>query len=257
MTTETSSKPNRPLDGRATLVTGGSRGIGRAIVERLARDGARVVFNYARDEKAAEEVAAGVVAGGGEAHAVRADFAEPAGVRELLERATELLGGDLDILVNNAVLPFMPTPIVDIDDETYDALLTVNLKAPFLTIRHAARTMRDGGRIINISTLNTVRPAPGISLYAASKGGLEQLTAVAAAELGPRGITVNTVSPGATETDLLRDTNPPENLELITRLTPLRRLGEPADVADVVAFLAGPDARWLTGQNLRATGGLG
>jgi 3-oxoacyl-[acyl-carrier protein] reductase len=116
--------------------------------------------------------------------------------------------------------------------------------------------MRDGGRIVNISTLNTVMPAPGIALYAASKGAVEQFTAVAARELGSRGITVNTVSPGATDTDLLRSTNPEEALRTVVGMTPLGRLGQPADIADVVAFLAGPDARWLTGQNIHATGGI-
>jgi 3-oxoacyl-[acyl-carrier protein] reductase len=116
--------------------------------------------------------------------------------------------------------------------------------------------MRQGGSIINISTVNTVRPAPGITPYAASKGAMEQLTAVAAHELGPHGITVNTVSPGATDTDLLRATNPAERLETVAAMTPLGRLGHPSDVADVVAFLAGPDSRWITGQNIRASGGI-
>jgi 3-oxoacyl-[acyl-carrier protein] reductase len=123
-------------------------------------------------------------------------------------------------------------------------------------MQHAGRTLRDNGRIINISTLNTVLPAPGIALYAASKAAVEQFTAVAAREFGPRGITVNTVSPGATETDLLYSANTPASLERAVTLTALGRLGRPADIANVVAFLAGPDSQWITGQNLRATGGL-
>ncbi|MGK5531672.1 SDR family oxidoreductase [Streptomyces sp. URMC 129] len=244
------------LDGKAAVVTGGSRGIGRAIVERLARDGAHVVFSYAASAAHAEEVERAVGKAGGTAHAVAADFREPATAERLMERAEHLLGG-LDVLVNNAVLPFTPTRLADTDEKQYDEAMAANAKAVFLTMRYAARRMRDGGRIVGISSLNTARPGPGIGTYAASKGALEQLCAVAAVELGGRGITVNVVSPGATDTDLLRGTNPPEALERVSGLTPLGRLGRPADVADVVAFLAGPDARWLTGQNLRATGGLG
>jgi 3-oxoacyl-[acyl-carrier protein] reductase len=127
-----------------------------------------------------------------------------------------------------------------------------------MLMRDAARRMRDGGRIINISTLNTVLISPGTTAYAASKAALELMTRVAAAELGGRGITVNSVSPGATDTDMFRTANPAEGTyERVAAMTPLGRIGQPADVASVVAFLAGPDGRWLTGQNLRASGGLG
>ncbi|WP_052849748.1 SDR family oxidoreductase [Streptomyces avicenniae] len=247
---------SHPLKGKAAVVTGGSRGIGRAVVERLARDGAEVVFSYARAADRAAEVTDAVAAAGGTAHAVPADFTDPRAAARLMERADGLLGG-LDILVNNAAASFSPTPLADTEEDAFDAMLAVNLKAAFVTLRHAARTMRAGGRIVTISTLNTARPAPGIGPYVAGKGALEQLTGVAALELGGRGITVNTVSPGATDTDLLRSANPAAALERVPGLTPLGRLGEPADIADVVAFLAGPDGRWVTGQNLRVTGGLG
>ncbi|ARF82745.1 glucose 1-dehydrogenase [Kitasatospora aureofaciens] len=244
------------VEGKAAVVTGGSRGIGRAIVERLAREGADVVLGYANDRAAAEAVVGAVAAAGGRAWAVRADLGESGAAEQLMAAAEERLGG-LDILVNNAAKSFTPTPLADLDDAAFDAVLSVNTRAVLATVRYAARRMRDSGRIVNISSVNTARAVPGIGAYAASKGAVEQLTAVAAAELGPRGITVNTVSPGATDTDLLRGTNPPEALERVAGLTPLRRLGQPEDIADVVAFLAGPDARWITGQNLRATGGLG
>ncbi|MFB7761661.1 SDR family NAD(P)-dependent oxidoreductase [Streptomyces xiamenensis] len=245
------------LQGKTAVVTGGSRGIGRAVVERLARDGAHVVFNYARSEAAAAEVVAAVQRSGGpgSAHGVLLDLTSPGAAEELLDQATRLHSTP-EIIVNNAALSFPPTPLAETDPAAFDAVMTVNTTAVFRTLRHAARHMPDGGRIISVSSLNTTRPAPGIAAYAASKGALEQLTAVAAQELGPRGITVNTVSPGATETDMLRGTNPPEALEHVAALTPLRRLGTPADVADVIAFLAGPDGRWITGQNLHATGGL-
>jgi 3-oxoacyl-[acyl-carrier protein] reductase len=140
--------------------------------------------------------------------------------------------------------------------EEFDRVLTVNTKVPLLAMRAAAERMGPGGRIVNLSTLNTVVPAPRHLLYTMSKGALEQATAVASRELGPRGITVNTVSPGAVATDMLRSVNPPEALTQIAALTALQRLGEPDDIAAVVAWLAGPDAGWVTGQNIRATGGL-
>ena len=242
------------LDGRAALVTGGSRGIGRAIVRRLAADGAAVVFTYVENERAADEVVAQVKTDGGEVRAVRADQADIAGLPALFAAAAEPTGG-LDVLVNNAAVNLVQ-PIVDTDEEDFDRLIAVNAKGPFFAIREAGQVLRDGGRIISISTLNTAVPAPANALYIATKAMLEQFTAVAAREFGARGITVNCVSPGATDTDLLRSSNPPGVFEGVKAMTALGRLGEPSDIADVVAFLAGPDSRWITGQNLRVTGGL-
>ncbi len=241
--------------GMTAVVTGGSRGIGRAIVERLCRDGADVVFNYATSEEAAADVVRAVEADGGKVRAVCLDLKEPDAPERLMEAAQAHLGG-LDILVNNAAVAFSPAPLAQTEVEVFDSVIAVNARPVFLTMRYAARQMRDGGRIVNISTMNTVRPVPGIGPYAASKGAVEQLTAVAARELGPRGITVNTVSPGATDTEMLRSANPPEALQAVAGMTPLGRLGKASDVAAVVAFLAGPEGRWITGQNLRATGGL-
>jgi 3-oxoacyl-[acyl-carrier protein] reductase len=235
------------LTGKTAVVTGGSRGIGRAIVRRLARDGARVVFSYRQDKAAADALAQEA----GDAVAVRADQEDPLSIEALFEP----VAGGLDILVNNAAIN-PHAPIHDITPELFDRVMAVNAKFPLLAMRHAEPLLRDGGRIINISTLNTAVPGPGIALYCASKAALEQFTKVAAREFGSRGITVNTVSPGATDTDLLRASNPPEALERTAALTALGRLGQPADIADVVAFLAGPDARWITGQNIQATGGL-
>ncbi|AXK34078.1 SDR family NAD(P)-dependent oxidoreductase [Streptomyces armeniacus] len=246
------------FNGKGAVVTGGTRGIGRGIVERLAAEGATVLFNYARSAEAAADVerAAAGGAAGGKAYGVRIDLARQGAAGELMAAADEVLDG-LDILVNNAAAEFAPTPLADTDEELYDTVMTVNARSTFLTMRHAARTMRDNGRIINISTLNTTRPAPGNAPYVASKGAVEQLTKVAAVELGPRGITVNAVCPGATDTDLLRGTNPADALEQVVRITPLGRLGQPDDIAAVVAMLAGPDGRWLTGQIIHATGGIG
>jgi 3-oxoacyl-[acyl-carrier protein] reductase len=235
------------LVGKTAVVTGGTRGIGRAIVQRLARDGARVVFSYRQNKDAADALAQEL----GNTVAVRADQEDPSSIELLFEP----VGDGLDILVNNAAINPI-APIRDITPEQFDHAMAVNAKFPLLAMQRAEPLLRDGGRIINISTLNTALPGPGIALYCASKAALEQLTKIAAREFGPRGITVNTVSPGATDTDLLRSSNPPEALERSAALSPLGRLGTPADIADVVAFLAGPEARWITGQNIRATGGL-
>jgi 3-oxoacyl-[acyl-carrier protein] reductase len=247
---------DRPLSGKCAVVTGGSRGIGRAVVERLARDGATVVFGYARRAEVAGDVERAVAEAGGHAYGVRADLAEPDAIATLFTGAARHLEG-LDILVNNAAAGFAPTVLAEVSDVDYDRMMAINTRSVFLALRHAARHMRDGGRIVNLSSLNTALASPGAGVYSASKGAVEQLSAVAAKELGARGITVNAVSPGATDTDLLRQTNSPAALEMMVRMTPLGRLGQPADVADVIAFLIGPDGRWVTGQNVRVGGGMG
>ncbi|MEU4244157.1 SDR family oxidoreductase [Actinoplanes sp. NPDC026619] len=230
------------LSGKTAVVTGGSRGIGRAIVRRLAAAGAHVVFTYAHDKPA--DPVPGTVG-------VRADQADLGNLGAIFEQ----VGGRLDILVNNAGA-VSQTPIAELTVEEIDRVFTVNFRFPLLAVQAAIPLLRDGGRIVNISTLNTVAAAPGLTLYCASKAALEQLTAVAARELGPRGITVNTVSPGATDTDLLRAENTEESLAKGAELAALGRLGTPDDIAAVVAFLVSADGGWITGQNIRATGGL-
>jgi 3-oxoacyl-[acyl-carrier protein] reductase len=235
------------LTGKTAVVTGGSRGIGRAIVERLAKDGAAVVFAYrSRDDEAreVEKAAPG-------SRAVKVDLAQPGAVDRLFEGVDEL-----DILVNNAAADFRPTPITEVTEAEFDRVVAVNVKAVYFAIQYAARHMRDNGRIINISTLNTTMAAPGAALYGGTKGAIEQIGHAVSREIGLRGITVNAVSPGATDTELLRSTNSPEQLATLNAFTPLGRIGEPADIADIVAFLAGPDSRWITGQNIHAGGGL-
>jgi 3-oxoacyl-[acyl-carrier protein] reductase len=234
------------LTGKTALVTGGSRGIGRAVAQRLAADGARVVFTYHSSKDAADALAAEIGA-----VAVRCDQAD----LETLPAIFEPVRDGLDILVNNAGVS-LSKPIAELTPDDYDRVLTINTKFPLFALQAAIPLLRDGGRVIGISSLNTVVAAPGAALYCASKAALEQITAVAARELGPRGITVNTVSPGATDTDMLHSANSAEALQQTVAFTALQRLGRPADVAAVVAFLAGPDAAWITGQNLRATGGL-
>ncbi|GLY04622.1 SDR family oxidoreductase [Actinoplanes sp. NBRC 101535] len=237
-----------PLAGRVALVTGGSRGIGTAIVRRLAADGARVVFTYRESSQAAAELAAEI----GDGVAVRCDQADLGTLPAMFDPVRD---SGLDILVLNAAVADR-TPIGELTTDHYERVMTINATFPLFAIREAIPLLRDGGRIVTVSSLNTVVAAPGLALYCGSKGALEQFTRVASRELGPRGITVNTVSSGATDTDMLRATNPPELLAVTSSVTALGRLGTPADIAAVVAFLCSPDGAWLTGQNLRATGGL-
>jgi len=242
------------LTGKGALVTGGSRGIGRAIVRRLAADGAAVVFSYRHDETAAKAVAGEVAEAGGRALPVRADQGSLDDLRRLAQEAGDFLDG-LDIVVINAA-GGLPGLIREVTEDDYDRFMAVHAKGPFFLIQHAGRALRDGGRIISISTLNTRLHPPGGALYTGAKGALEHFTKVAALEFGGRGITANIVSPGATDTELLRAANPGATFDDEVARTALRRLGQPEDIAAVVAFLAGPDSSWISGQNLPADGGL-
>ena len=243
----------RPLDGRVAIVTGGSRGIGRGITERLLRDGAVVVIGFKERADAARKVVVRAQAAHGRAYAVRCDLSLLDGVRELFAEARELAGG-LDILVNSAAVMHR-AKFADTTEEIFDATMAVNVKGVFFAIQEAAHRMREGGRIVNISSAATALAHPSQAAYSASKASVEQLTRVAAKELAGRGITVNSVSPGAVETEEVSATVSPQVLQQWRRSSGFGRLGRPQDIADVVGFLAGPDARWLTGQNLRATGG--
>jgi 3-oxoacyl-[acyl-carrier protein] reductase len=240
------------LDGKVALVTGASRGIGRAIAERLARDGATVVVNYARSADAAQEVVAAIEARGGKAAAARADASRVEDVRRLVRGTVERFGR-LDILVNNAGTAIYK-PLVEATEEDFDETFALNARGTFFTMQEAARCMTDGGRIISLSSGGTVAGAPSASFYAGSKAAVEQFTKALAKEIGGRGITVNAVSPGFTDTDMLGDN--PQFKELGAQLSPLGRLGKPEDVADVVGFLASGEARWVTGQNVQAGGGV-
>jgi 3-oxoacyl-[acyl-carrier protein] reductase len=242
------------LDGKVALVTGASRGIGRAIAERLGRDGASVVVNYSGNAEAAREAVAAVEAAGGRAVAVRADVGRVAEVEALFDETVRHFGR-LDILVNNAGIMFNK-PLADVTEEEYDRIFAVNVKGTFFACRQAARRMAEGGRIVNFSSSTTALMLPTYSAYVATKGAVEQLSHVLAKELGPRRITVNVVSPGPTDTELFGQGKSEEDKRRSAQMAALGRLGQPGDIADVVAFLASDEARWITGQNIRANGGL-
>jgi 3-oxoacyl-[acyl-carrier protein] reductase len=243
------------VTGKVAVVTGASRGIGRAVAERFARDGARVVVNYARSGDQAEQVVAGIRERGGEAIAVQADMGRPEQIAQLFEQTTERFGR-LDVLVNNAGA-YDAHRLVRSDEAHYAALFDVNVRGVLLASREAARRFGEtGGRIINISSGAARAAVPGGAVYAASKAAVEALTRCHAAELGPRGITVNAVAPGFTESDMLDVALPAEARGGMIALTALGRLGRPEDIADVVAFLTSDDARWITGETIGASGGL-
>ncbi|GAA2465469.1 glucose 1-dehydrogenase [Streptomyces macrosporus] len=245
------------LTGRTALVTGGSRGIGRAVAERLGRDGARVGVHYGRDETAAKETVAAIEAAGGSAFAIRAELGVP-GDAEALWEAFDREADGLDILVNNAGITGRREPLSGVTPEDFDRVFAVNAKAPFFVTRLALERLRDGGRIVNISTGLTHGAAePSLIAYSMTKGALDVFTLTLAKELGPRGITVNAVAPGVVDTDMNADwlRGDEEVLRRTAAQSPLGRVGEPRDIADVVAFLASDDSRWVTGQWLDATGG--
>lgn len=238
------------LDGKIAIVTGSSSGIGRAIAERLAREGAIVVVNYTKRAELARQVVSGIQAKGGRAVSVPADMSRVSEARRLVTD-THAQFGRLDILVNNAG-KFLPKLAVDTTETEFDQVMTLHAKGPFFAMQEAAKVMRDGGRIVNVSTAGTHMPFYGAAAHLGSKAALEQFTKGLALELAPRGITVNCVSPGITDTGVLTD----EYRQFGMQLSPFKRLGQPEDVADVVAFLVSEQARWLTGQNLQAGGGI-
>jgi 3-oxoacyl-[acyl-carrier protein] reductase len=239
---------------RSAIVTGASKGIGAAIASRLAADGIAVVVNYVRGRDAAEAVVSGITSAGGHAIAVGADIAQPSGIATLFDAAEAAFGG-VDILVNNAGIMKLG-PIAEIDDQTFDQQIATNVSGVFRGMREAARRMRDGGRIISFSSSVVGLYQPGYGVYAATKAAVEALTHILAKELGRRGITVNAVAPGPVATELFLGDKSAEQVSAIEKMNPLGRLGQPEDIARVIAFLAGPDAGWINGQVIRANGGV-
>lgn len=244
------------LTGKTALVTGGSRGIGRGIAERLGRDGARVAVHYNGNAEAAEKTVATIEAAGGSAFAIQAELGVP-GDAAALWAAFDRHADGVDILVNNAGIDGIREPIAGTDEAAFDRVFAVNTKAPFFITKLGLERMRDGGRIVNISTgLTRGSAMPQLLAYTMTKGAIDVFTATLAKEVGARGITVNAVAPGVIDTDMNAGwLHNPEATAMITEASPLRRLGQSADIADVVGFVVSDDARWVTGQWIDATGG--
>lgn len=245
---------NTQATQRIALVTGGSRGIGAAIVRRLARDGHAVAINYASSAAEAEALADEIRAAGGRALAVRADVSRADQVRAMFDEVEAGLGR-IDVLVNSAGILKM-VPLAETSDELYEQTFGINTRGTFNTLREAATRLADGGSIVNVSSTTIALNLPNYSVYIASKAAVESLTQVFAKELRGRRITVNAVAPGPVATDLFLNGKSPELIEHYAKMPPLERLGQPDDIANVVSFLAGPEAGWVNGQILRANGGV-
>jgi len=248
----------KKLEGKVALVTGAARGIGAAIAERLAVDGASVAINYETSKDDAEALAERIRGNGGNAKAIHADIGNPSQAKAFVDAAVKEFGR-LDILVNSAG-KFHIGPIATVDEADVRSQFAVNVDGPiFATQAAASHFSTEGGRVINASSIAATHPLPGLSVYSATKAALDALTRVWAAELGPRGVTVNAVAPGLVDTAMLRAATARMGEEAVKGMvarTPLGRLGTTSDVADVVAFLASPDARWVTGQVVEASGGI-
>ncbi|MGW3290611.1 SDR family oxidoreductase [Streptomyces sp. NPDC001002] len=251
------------LEGKTALVTGGSRGIGRAIAQRLGRDGATVAVAYAREETAADEVVERIRKDGGRAFPLHAELGRHGDATALwaafdAQVDAHAPNGGVDIIVNNAGIG-RSSALASLTEDAFDAVFAVNVRAPFFIVQQGLERLRDGGRIINISSGAARLAMPEIIAYGATKGALDTFTLNLAKELGPRGITANSVAPGIIDTDVnaswLRG-NPQAEAHAAS-LAALGRVGRPEDVADIVAFLASDDARWVTGRVIDATGGSG
>ena len=242
------------LHEKVAIVTGSSRGIGAEIAMLLARAGAKVVVNYAHNQRAADDVCMKITQAGGKCVAVRADVSDSRDVKRLFDAAIENFGR-IDILVNNAgILIFKK--IAEVTDEEFERILNINLKSIFYTLREAAGRLADNGRIVNISSTVTRLMLPKYGPYAATKGAVEQLTRIFAREIGERGITVNSVSPGPVYTELFRAGKTAEDIQRMSDLSSLGRIGEVDDIAHIVLFLVSEEARWITGQDIGANGGI-
>jgi 3-oxoacyl-[acyl-carrier protein] reductase len=241
------------LAGKTALVTGAATGIGKAIADALAAAGVRVVVNHPHTPEPAAAAVAEIAAAGGSALAVAADVSSRAEYQAMVE---QLLGeyGRWDVLVNNAAVA-VTKPFPQVTEEEFDRSFAVNVKGVFHGLQLAWEHLADGGRIITISSSTTALMLPGYAVYDATKGAVEQFTHILAKEFGPRGITVNAVSPGATETETYRLGKSEQFLASLEAMSAFGRLGQPAEIAAVVAFLASDAAGWVTAQNLRVNGG--
>lgn len=259
-TTQTpSANSSTPLTGKVALVTGGSRGIGRAISLALARQGALVAVHYGKNKASADGVVEAISAEGGKAFAIGVDLAAPKSAEALFalldrELTTRTGGPQFDILINNAgIAPFVG--FADTTEAVFDDIYAVNVKSLFFVTQHAVGRLRDGGRIVLTSSIVARAPATFVPAYSMLKAPIDNLTKSLAVELGPRNITVNAVAPGVIDTDMAEFVRSSDGADMALSKQAIKRIGKPEDVADVVAFLSGPAARWVTGEVIEIGGG--
>ncbi|MDR0262388.1 MAG: SDR family oxidoreductase [Sphingobacterium sp.] len=242
------------LKNKVILVTGASRGIGAEVAQQLASAGAKVIVNYAGGKDAAAQVVDRIKTQGGDAIAIQADVSNATAVAQLFDQAISHYG-KIDVLVNNAGI--MITKLIkDTTDEDFSRQFDINVKGTFNTLREAATKLADHGSIINFSSTTTRLLMPTYGTYVATKGAVEQLTRVFAKEVGARGINVNAILPGPTNTELFTAGKPQEIIDRLASLNAFNRLGEPTDIAKIVAFLASDDAKWISGQTIGANGAM-
>lgn len=242
------------LQNKVAIITGASRGIGAQIAKALAKEGAMVVINYAKNKTAADQVVSEIQGAGDKAIAIKADVSKADEVKALFDSSIAHFG-KVDILVNNAGIAVFKR-LQDTSEDEFDRSFDINVKGVFLTLREAAVRLESGGRIINLSSTVTRLMMPTYSTYSATKSAVEQLTRVFAKEIGSRGITVNSVSPGPTNTQLFTEGKNEETIKRLASMAALERIGEPEDIARVVLFLASDDSAWVTAQNIGANGGF-
>ncbi|HKO78656.1 MAG TPA: SDR family oxidoreductase [Flavobacterium sp.] len=242
------------LNNKVILVTGASRGIGAAVAKNLAQAGAKIIVNYAGGVQAAEETVAEIKKAGGDAITLQADVSKSEEVKNMFDQAIAHYG-KIDVLVNNAGI--MITKLIkDTTDEDFTRQFDINVRGTFNTLREAATRLADNGSIINFSTSVNRIMLPSYATYVATKAAVEQLTRVMAKEVGARGININSISPGPTNTELFTNGKPQEVIDRLASLSAFNRLGEPEDIAKTVAFLASDDAKWITAQNIGVNGGM-
>lgn len=244
----------KSLQGKVALVTGASRGIGAEIALALARAGAKVVVNYVQNQSAADNVCAEILKHHGECIAVQANVSDPAAVKMLFAQSISHFGS-IDLLINNAgILLFKE--ITNIQDDEFDRIIDINFKSVFYALREASTKISDNGRVVTISSTVTRMMLPRYGAYAATKAAVEQLTRTFAREMGVRGITANIVSPGPVDTELFRAGKTIQDIERMSAMAALGRLGKVDDIAQVVLFLVSDEARWINGQNIAINGGI-
>lgn len=240
------------LKGKVVLVTGGSKGIGASVSKHLAKAGAQVIVNFATGTEAAAQTVTDIVVDGGEAVAVQADVSKVADVKRLFDKAIETYG-KVDVLVNSAGVMIVK-PLKETSEEEFDHQFDINIKGTFNTLREAAGRLSDNGSIINLSSTTNRVMLPGYAAYSATKSAIEQITRVFAKEVGDRGINVNSISPGPTNTELFTRGKSEEVMDRLKAMSPFNRLGEPEDIAPLVVFLASDEAKWISAQNIGING---